>query len=191
MDPEGALAPPNPRLTPSLVDALVRLARGEFDYRLPRTFDRNEEDTAAFVFNAVASELGDLVRSVVEQEARLDNQAVEQISSVLVATAGGDFSARVDRDDSGDPLDVLAYLVNSTLGELGLFVTEREERTRQMLAEKEEAAKRDRLAIMGQLTASVSHELRNPLTSLSMANRRAPWPGWKAGPPGRQGAPAD
>lgn len=160
-----------PRLTPSLVDALIRLARGELGFRLPRNMQRDEEDTAAFVFNAVAAELERLLQSVVEQDKRI-NAAVEQISKVLVATAGGDFGARVERNDSGDAVDVLAYLVNSTVNELGLFVAEREQRAERLLAEKESLANRDRLAVLGQLTASVSHELRNPLTALAMSAKQ-------------------
>jgi len=47
---------------------------------------------------------------------------VERMSAVLIRVAAGDFSARVERDFLGDPADVLAYLVNNTVAELGQFV---------------------------------------------------------------------
>jgi signal transduction histidine kinase len=45
-----------------------------------------------------------------------------------------------------------------------------DERTRELEIAQEELLKRERLAVLGQLTATVSHELRNPLGAISSSN---------------------
>ena len=45
-----------------------------------------------------------------------------------------------------------------------------EERTRELRIAQEELLKRERLAVLGQLTATVSHELRNPLGTIRSSN---------------------
>ena len=112
-------------MPPMLAEAFLRLCQGDFAYRLPRTGNRDEADTSAFVFNSVAEEVSRLVTGASEQEHRLQS-AVERISAALIAVAAGDFSAHVDRDFKGDPVDVLAMLVNNTIGELGRLVGERQ-----------------------------------------------------------------
>ena len=47
-----------------LVEALLRLCQGEFSHRLPRTMARDEPDTIAFFFNAIAEELAPAVVAV-------------------------------------------------------------------------------------------------------------------------------
>ena len=62
------------------------------------------------------------MRASQEQERRLA-EAVENLSGALTRVAAGNFSVQVDRDFSGDSADVLAYLVNNTIAELGILVT--------------------------------------------------------------------
>jgi histidine kinase len=90
------------------------------------------------------------------------------LTHVLLAVAQGDFSARVERDYSGDAVDVLAFLVNSTAAEVGELI-------RALRAEKEELQRtRDqlvlgaKLAALGELAAGVAHELNQPLTAVQM-----------------------
>jgi signal transduction histidine kinase len=45
-----------------------------------------------------------------------------------------------------------------------------EERTRELEIAQEELLRRERLAVLGQLTATVSHELRNPLGTIRSSN---------------------
>lgn len=110
-----------------LVDGFLRLCQGEFSYRLPRTNTRDAHDTTAFFFNTIAEELERVITSSVEQEQRLV-RAVQVLSEVLLRVAAGDLTASVERDYRGDPLDVLAFLVNSTIAELAMLVSERERR---------------------------------------------------------------
>lgn len=108
-------------LPAALVDAFFRLCQGDFSHRLPRTLARDADDTAAFFFNAVAEELERVLRTSREREELLA-RTIEHLSDALVRVAAGDFSAQVDRNYAGDAADVLAFLVNNTITELGAFV---------------------------------------------------------------------
>jgi diguanylate cyclase (GGDEF)-like protein/PAS domain S-box-containing protein len=119
-----ALAGPIP---PALVDGFFRLCQGEFGYRLPRTMARDADDTAAFFFNTIAEELERLLRTSREREERL-TWTVADLSDALVRVAAGDFGVQVARDYGGDGTDVLAFLVNNTISELGAFVAANQRR---------------------------------------------------------------
>ncbi len=109
-------------LPPELVTGLLRLCEGDFSFRLPRTGTRDDTDTAAFFVNAIAEELERIMRTSQEQEKRLAD-FVQDTSEMLIRVAAGDLTAQLERDFAGDPPDVLAYLVNNTVAELGAFVT--------------------------------------------------------------------
>jgi diguanylate cyclase (GGDEF)-like protein/PAS domain S-box-containing protein len=119
-----ALAGPIPA---ALVDGFFRLCQGEFDYRLPRTMARDADDTAAFFFNTIAEELERLLRTSREGEERL-MRTIAHLSDALVRVAEGDFAVQVARDYGGDATDVLAFLVNNTISELGAFVAANQRR---------------------------------------------------------------
>ena len=108
-------------LPPELVTGLLRLCEGDFAFRLPRTRTRDTADTAAFFVNSIAEELERILRTSQEQEKRLTD-FVDRMAETLIKVASGDFRAEVARDFAGDPPDVLAYLVNNTITELGAFV---------------------------------------------------------------------
>ncbi|MBZ5557555.1 MAG: diguanylate cyclase [Acidobacteriia bacterium] len=108
-------------LPAALVEGFFRLCQGDFSYRLPRTLARDEEDTAAFFFNTIADELDRVLRASRDNEERLAC-AVEKLADALVRVAAGDFTVQVDRDFRGDAADVLAFLVNNTISELGALV---------------------------------------------------------------------
>lgn len=146
----------------------MRLCQGELGHRLERSFTRDERDTAAFYFNTVAAELERVIRSSKEQEQRLA-ESVEKLSKVLIAVASGDFSQKVSRDFRGDSIDVLAYLINNTINELALLVERNQFQVQEVLQAQQELVQRERLAVLGQLTATVSHELRNPLAALRVS----------------------
>jgi diguanylate cyclase (GGDEF)-like protein len=90
---------------------------------MPRNMQRDTEDTAAFLVNAIAEELERILRSVRHQELQL-TAAIEEFSQAFTRVASGDFSVQVKRDFSGDSKDVLAFLVNQTVLELGSLVNE-------------------------------------------------------------------
>jgi len=114
-------------IPPELVDAFLRLCQGDFAHRLPRTRTRDAADTVAFFFNAVAEEFERAVTSGRTQDEKL-TRTVDALSQVLLRTAAGDLAAQAPRDFSGDELDVLSFLVNSTIAEIAALVAERERR---------------------------------------------------------------
>lgn len=144
------------QLPPELVEGLLRLCEGDFSFRMPRSRTRDATDTAAFFVNSIAEELERILRESQDQEARLAG-FVDRMSSTLIAVAGGDFSAQVDRDFAGDPPDVLAFLLNNTVTELGRFVMAaqvkaEEDRHRLEALVQERTRELDRLATTDLLT---------------------------------------
>ncbi len=147
-------------LPPALVEGLLRLCQGDFSYRVPRALTRDSEDTAAFFVNAIAEELERIIQRSREQEQHL-TRTVEQLSSALTRVATGDFSVQVPRDFSGDPSDVLAFLVNNTILELGEFVTAsqrraEEDRRRLERLVEERTAELKVLAMTDELTGTLN-----------------------------------
>jgi diguanylate cyclase (GGDEF)-like protein/PAS domain S-box-containing protein len=110
-----------------LVDGFFRLCKGEFDHRLPRTMARDHDDTVAFFFNTIAEELERLLRTSRHREGQLE-RIIAHLSDTFVRVAAGDFSVQIGRDYGGDATDVLAFLVNNTIAELGTFVAANERR---------------------------------------------------------------
>lgn len=128
----------NFNLPPALVEGFQKLVSGDFSYRLPRSLKRDEQDTVAFFFNMVAEELERIVSTAQTNEQRL-NEAVEAISAALLQVASGNLEVEVQRDYQGDQLDVLAYLVNTTISELDLLVAENQRRNAEIQARLESA----------------------------------------------------
>ncbi len=58
-------------IPPILVEGFLRLCEGDFSHRLPRNFQRDKDDTAAFFFNAIAEEIDRVLTLSREQERRL------------------------------------------------------------------------------------------------------------------------
>lgn len=121
-------------LPDTLVEAFLRLCQGDFSYRLPRTMTRDVADTSAFFFNSIADEIERILRESRDQEQRL-GVAVDRMSAALTRLAAGDLDVEVERDYRGDPVDVLAFLVNNMAAELNVLVEERERAAREREAE--------------------------------------------------------
>ncbi|MED5374113.1 MAG: ATP-binding protein [Myxococcota bacterium] len=81
--------------------------------------------------------------------------------------AGGDYSGRLDvqRDDE---LGVLSRRIN----EMAAAIAQRDEDLRrsaeQALSDQERLARAERLALVGQMLAQITHEVRNPLNAMSL-----------------------
>ena len=128
MDPHQALTPVKDiELHALLAEGVMRLCQGDFSYRVPRNMQRDAEDAAAFFVNAIAGELEQVLFTTRRQELRL-TEIIENLTQALTCFASGDFSVQVPRDFSGDAADVLAFMVNTTILELGALVVESQRR---------------------------------------------------------------
>ena len=100
------------------------------------------------------------MRETRAQEEKLAS-LVDRLSEALQAVAAGDFSSQVERDFSGDSSDVLAFLVNNTIAELGERVAEAQrqaaeekQRLEQLVADR--TAELERLATTDALTGALN-----------------------------------
>jgi PAS domain S-box-containing protein len=111
--------PSQPReITGELIEALVRLARADFTVRLRRNFKRDTDDTLAFFVNLIAEELDRLLTEREQKRKELED-GVNTLSELFLKVAAGEFTVRAARSGKGDPLDVLAFLFNNTVAEVG------------------------------------------------------------------------
>jgi PAS domain S-box-containing protein len=109
---------PDRGIAQELVDAFVRLAKGDFTVRLPRNYQRDTADTLAFFVNLIAEELDRLLAERERRHRELE-ASTKDLSELFLALAAGNFDVRARRSGRGDPMDVLAYLFNNTAGEIG------------------------------------------------------------------------
>ena len=91
-------------------------------------------------------------------------EAFGPLVDVLIRVASGDLDARVERDGSGDLADVLGYLVNATVEEVGALVEELRERRNELEIAHAQLVHATKLAALGELSGGIAHELNQPLT---------------------------
>lgn len=83
--------------------------------------------------------------------------------------AAGDWTARTTRDHSGDPWDVLAFLVNATVDEVGSLVNELHRERERLESAQAQVVRAERLAALGEMASGITHELNQPLTAIQLS----------------------
>jgi len=97
-------------------------------------------------------------------------QPIHSMSVTAIAVSSGDLSQRVDikRDDE---LGVLGATFNSMTAQLKTLIDNLEqkiiERTAQLKDAQAELLRQERLAALGKVTATIAHEIRNPLATVN------------------------
>ena len=124
------------QLSKQLIEGFEWLAAGDYSYRLPRIPAEAEADKVALAFNTVAEQLEKVFGEMKANEQRL-NSAVDTISTALMEVGAGNLDVHVERDYKGDQIDVLAFLVDTTIGELRVMVDENRQRNEEIQARLE------------------------------------------------------
>lgn len=93
---------------------------------------------------------------------------IGSITEVLIAVASGRFDVRATRSFAGDPMDVLAFMVNATAEEVGILVETLEAEREELKRARDALVLAEKLAALGELSAGVAHELNQPLTVIRM-----------------------
>lgn len=108
------------------------------------------------------------MRSTPSPERAEIERALQSFTDVLLAVARGDFSVRADRSYDGDPIDVLAFLVNATAEEVSDLVRQLHAERRELKRAQDQLLLAAKLASLGEMAAGVAHELNQPLTAIRM-----------------------
>jgi len=152
--PESMLALVHPEDRARVAEALAKAAKGipvQLQYRIVRP-----DGSVRVVYReaeVIADEQGNPLRSISTiRDVTRAHEAIERQKKL-------EAELRVAKDEA----EALARAVQDANAALERRV---EERTLELQAAHDELLKRERLATLGQLTATVAHELRNPLSAI-------------------------
>ena len=92
---------------------------------------------------------------------------LERMTDTMNRIEGGERSARVRATDAGDEIGQLAEHLDRLLDIIDAHTRELdakvEDRTRELAAAQQQLVRSEKLAAIGQLTASIAHEVNNPI----------------------------
>lgn len=142
----------------ALAAAMSRLI-DEPGVRLPVESARPEVGQA---FNELASTFDAYRERAGRYEALQDN--FQALSDALLDVANGTFARRAPRSHTGDTVDVLGFLVNSTADELQELIRKLEHERDRLRQTQVQLVATEKQAALGRLASGVAHEMNQPLT---------------------------
>jgi signal transduction histidine kinase len=163
-------------------EALRKIAAGDPTVRIPETSEIELIGRLKHLVNMTAENIGEIV----DQSHEFAMGLAEHFD-VLHRVSGGELEARVRGTSPIELLESLKNVTNQTIETISKEMNERihaeekfrklnEElearigrRTKQLLEAQEELVSKEKLAILGRLSGSVGHELRNPLGVINNA----------------------
>ena len=122
-----------------------------------RTEENEREATVGVIIIASAALLVSIVMLIIAQ---LTLAPIRRLGEGARRIAAGDYAHRVDVK-SGDEIGLLAVEFNTMAAAL-------EERDRALSDKQTELLRNERLAVIGRLAAQITHEVRNPLSSIGL-----------------------
>lgn len=108
----------------------------------------------------------------VARDADAPDEFLEELADVLVTANSGVEPRRVTRTGGGEPADVVAYLVNTTLDELDRLTRELEDERAELRRMRDRLALVESMAVIGEISATVAHELNQPITAVGLVADR-------------------
>jgi signal transduction histidine kinase len=163
-------------------ESLRKIAAGDPSVRIPETSEIELIGRLKHLINVTAENIGEIV----DQSHEFAMGLAEHFD-VLHRVARGELEARVTGNSPVELLESLKNVTNRTIETISREMNERiqaeekfrklnEElearigrRTKKLLEAQEELVSKEKLAILGQLSGSVGHELRNPLGVINNA----------------------
>jgi len=94
---------------------------------------------------------------------------IREALQVIFEFALGNLKTRGTISEQNDDIDALITGINMLGEELEAYIAEIKRTEEQLIEAQEDLVRKEKLAILGQLSGSVGHELRNPLTVMSNA----------------------
>jgi len=163
-------------------EALRKISAGDPTVRIPETSKIDLITKLKHIVNLTAEDIGEIV----DQSHEIAIGLAEHFD-VLHKVSKGDLDARVSGTSEVELVESLKNVTNQTIETISKEITERKRaedeirtlneeleakiknRTKQLLEAHEELVRKEKLAILGQLSGSVGHELRNPLGVINNA----------------------